>query len=116
MSYTIPRGKPLQAAVTISRILLRDASKRVKDTVIKLISEESEEAFQTKLITVGIRDNVLFHTTGGTHTIATKMFMENILTACLFMIVKGKKDVSNVYLHQTLGTTPHQISLVYVNV
>ena len=47
MSYTIPRGKPLQAAVTISRILLRDASKRVKDTVMKLISEESEEAFQS---------------------------------------------------------------------
>ena len=88
------------------------------DTVMKLISEESEEAFSTKLIIEmeGIRDKVLFHTTGGTLTIATKMFMENILTACLFMIVKGKKDVSNVYLHQTLGTTPHQISLVYVNV
>ena len=42
----------------------------------------------------------------------SKTFIKNIVTACMFKIVKGKVEVSNLTMSNLLGATTHQIGVV----
>ena len=106
MILSISHGNAKRAAETVFRWLQKDENVVVSDTVENMIGNTH------KLVLQGIHASIQSQTrVKGSRNRAAETFVNNVVAACLFTIVKEKNDVGDNDLKKLLGISVNQITL-----
>jgi len=113
VSLAISKGNPKRAGIAISRFLSREQNKDVKEEVLKSMSKEQDDDSKTKdLILSGIREIIRHHTKGsGSRFALAETFVQFIVAACLFTIVRNNIAVTDGCLSRIIGASYKQIGI-----
>jgi len=82
----VSRAKPKRAAKAISIILSDKRNKAFKQEMLNVLSPYNANQSLETLMIKGIRDSIAHHTMqgGGSRTLASETFIQNVCCACMF--------------------------------
>ena len=117
MLMSTSKADAQRAALTLEKFLSNKVDANVRAGVVESINKLKEQEFDkdtatAKRIVIGIRESIAFHTTAGTWPTASKPFMKDVLTACLFKIVKEKETVGIHTTSNIIGDERDEVSCV----
>lgn len=109
----VSQADPNQAALAISSLLNKPASKAVKQSVIaNIISQDNgtNSSIESKIIN-SIKEFIAHHSLskGGTRTLDAQEAMDTVATASVFGAVKNGISISKSAVSKTIGATADQI-------
>lgn len=104
---SIAKCNPDRAAIMISKLLNDKSNAELKDIVLKSITDDDLNS----LIFGGIKESLAHHSKcgRGSRTSSEETFVKNVMSACLFKIVKeNRKDISTGELASSIGISWQQ--------
>ena len=111
------RGNLHRAAAVLSHFLSSNNNQPVRDFLLQslavpIIDKAAQEKLTWQdLIIGGVRGSLSHHTVSlGTRTITTKTFVKNMISACVFKIVKEGVSISTEELSGLIGVHWRQVS------